>query len=527
MSDREIIVSSLRKAERRIRTNRLLGDLTFGLSVFLVFPFLFKIWDLFSPFRGRTVVTALTIWFVALIAYFVWRAREKGSLEQAASETDSRAGLYDELRSAYWFIRNPKVSDWVDVQIRRAAQKASNLNIDHLFPRVLPRASYVATSLIVVVILLNFLPLSMNHNWLLMQAAPAFTLTDAERNLLQQIEQMLNQANQEKEAGLAAKIQEILSQLEEGKIDAAQALQLLEDIQSQLTDDALDTEGINSALSKVAEAFETSEALKAAAEALRDKDLKDAAQELQNLADNLQEMTPEELKEMQKALEDASKESQEIKELSETLKKAAQGMQSKDKVAAKDSLEKAGELLNDLEKKIQDQKMSQSASQQLQDLKEMIQQRQQEQAGSEQKPGDEQSTESGGEPGEPQEASSEQSAGQQGTQSPNMKPGDLPGMGQQTSANPNNDPIKEGEEVTTLDVKLDQQQLSGEFEPEKKPTEIEEMSKEERSKLDYRNVPSELTPSQRDLLKPEHIPLEYRNLIKDYFEAIKPPTEKK
>src|SRR5687768_7077297 len=103
MSDREIIVSSLRKAARRIRTNRLLGDLTFSLSLFLLFPLLFKIWDLFSPFRGRTVVTVLGIWLVAFIAYVVWRATQKGSLEEAAAETDSRAVLYDELRSAYWF----------------------------------------------------------------------------------------------------------------------------------------------------------------------------------------------------------------------------------------------------------------------------------------------------------------------------------------------------------------------------------------------------------------------------------------
>ncbi len=52
--------------------------------------------------------------------------------------------------------------------------------------------------------------------------------------------------------------------------------------------------------------------------------------------------------------------------------------------------------------------------------------------------------------------------------------------------------------------------------------EIPELSsRREASALDYRNVPSDLTPAQQDLLNPDRIPREYQTLIKQYFEAIR------
>jgi hypothetical protein len=49
MSDQEIIIAALRRVERRIRTNRLLHELTFGFSLFIAIPVLLKVWDLFKP----------------------------------------------------------------------------------------------------------------------------------------------------------------------------------------------------------------------------------------------------------------------------------------------------------------------------------------------------------------------------------------------------------------------------------------------------------------------------------------------
>ena len=77
-------------------------------------------------------------------------------------------------------------------------------------------------------------------------------------------------------------------------------------------------------------------------------------------------------------------------------------------------------------------------------------------------------------------------------------------------------------ETTKLDVQLEQEKLTGQ--PDgglPKPEKTEEASRQERSKLDYRNVPSDLSPAQKDLLNQDRLPWEYRQLIKQYFEAIR------
>ena len=79
---------------------------------------------------------------------------------------------------------------------------------------------------------------------------------------------------------------------------------------------------------------------------------------------------------------------------------------------------------------------------------------------------------------------------------------------------------------TKLDVKLEMEKIKGQNEGGT-PEELEEASKQERSKLDYRNVHSDLTPAQKDALNQDKIPWEYRGLIKNYFQAIRPPGGKK
>src|SRR5438132_10457331 len=107
MSDKEFIIRSLEKVDRRIRTNRLLRELPFGLSVLLVIPVLFKVLDLFRPFRGLTVAGVLTVWLMATAAYVVWRISKKTTLSHAAAALDHKGLMHDQIKSAYWFMTNP------------------------------------------------------------------------------------------------------------------------------------------------------------------------------------------------------------------------------------------------------------------------------------------------------------------------------------------------------------------------------------------------------------------------------------
>jgi hypothetical protein len=51
---------------------------------------------------------------------------------------------------------------------------------------------------------------------------------------------------------------------------------------------------------------------------------------------------------------------------------------------------------------------------------------------------------------------------------------------------------------------------------------VEEASKQERSAMDYRNVPSQLSPAQKDALNQNRLPREQREIVKYYFEEIRP-----
>lgn len=417
MSHREIIIKSLEKAERRLRTNRLFRDLTFSLSLFLLFPLALKIWDLISPLRGRTVAVVLFVWISSLVLYSLSRTLPMSTLEQAAAQLDKKAGLCDELKTAYWFITHPHTSVWVDVQIRRASNRVTELSIDRLYPRVIPASSYLAAALLALLIGLNFLPLPSNHNWVYLQAAPAFSLTDAERNSLARAQQLVEKTDAINKTDLAADIKGTMEDLQEGTIDPAEALKALAEIQKVLGTPVLDPTAFDNELSKKVQAQEFTD------QALR---------ELQNLAQLLE-------------------------------KRNTTSQQTAEAGGMKEPGENDGE------------------------------------------------PESGEEGTDGRDADSAQAEGGSGGGAP-----------QNSSAPPRKDAPVEGPPPQKLDVQLQQEQLTGQYDQVQAPGEIERTSKQERSKLDYRNVPSELSAAERDVMNHERIPWEYRALIKNYFVAIQP-----
>ncbi len=541
MSDKEIIITSLRRVERRIRANRLFTELNLGAILFVAVPVLLKLWDLVEPLRGVTISIIVGTWILLFAAFVVWRLARKGTLGEAASSVDNRAKLQDELKSAFWFINNPRPSEWVDAQIRRAARDAQRLNLEALYPRHIPKTSYIAAGLILLFVSLNFVPLPWNHNWLALQAAPAFSLSDKEAAILKQTEALLRRAEKLKQSELAEKLEDIVQQLQEGKIDAQQAAQMLDEIQSQLEEGNLDTASINEGLEEIAKDLEQSDKLAPTGEAMQNKQLNLAADELRKLAEKLGLNTPEKSKEMQKSLEQAAENTRPgLEELAKLLKEAAENLKNQQEQLAQESLDGAAQELESIQQKIDAQQLKNMASQQIQSLKESLQQRQQ--AGQKGTKGQQQSAGKGqrgqgekAEPGQPPDGQSQgaeagadgepsDQAGQQGQPGATL-PGGSEGTGLMPGGKGGGDAPREGA-ATSLDVKLQQEKVEGMPDGGEKPENIEESSKQERSRLDYRNVKSDLSPAQKDLLNQDRIPWEYRPLIKDYFQAIRPAAKK-
>src|SRR6059036_2458857 len=541
MSDKEIIIKSLERVERRIRTNRLLNELALGATYFLAFPLALKVWDLFDPLRGATIAFIAGIWILLFAAYVVWRSLYRATLRQAAAVIDKAAGLNDEIKTAFWFIHNPRPSEWVDVQIHRASINAKRMNLDTFFPRRLPKTSYVAAGLLLLFTGLNFVPLPWNHNWLALQAAPAFALTPDEAAILKQTEALLRKAEKLKQPELAEKLEEVVQQLQEGKIDAAQAAQMLEALQSLLDEGNLDAASIREGLEEMAKDLAQSEKLEATAEAMKNKELNLAADELRKLAEKLGLNNAEANKQMQKALQQASESPRlGLEELARLLKEAAENLKDENQEGAQQSLDEAAQELDNLEEKMQSQELKNLAAEQLQNLQQSLRQRQQ--AGNQQG--------RRGQRGQSQTQNGKGQRGQRGQQNDQAEglqfgagtegdptdqagvdaqagapmPGNSEGNGLMPSGKGGSDAPREGA-ATTLDVKLQQEGVKG-VQDQGKEENIEEVSKQERSKLDYRNVKSELSPAQKDLLNQDRIPWEYRALIKNYFQAIRPPAKK-
>jgi len=194
MSDKEHIIRLLESAERRIRQNKILNDAAAGLAIALVFPVVFKLVDLITPLRGITVAIFLGLWAAVTLIWIATRTRSRESLEKTAAKIDQAAGAHDQIKTAYWFIRNPKESPWIETQIQQAAQNADSIRVASLYPRRMPRASYIAVALLLIFGALNFLPLSWNPNWFLLKGAPAFSLNNTQKALMDQALELLKKA---------------------------------------------------------------------------------------------------------------------------------------------------------------------------------------------------------------------------------------------------------------------------------------------------------------------------------------------
>src|SRR4030095_11810354 len=130
MSDSESIIRLLKAAEKRVRGNRMLQEVAYGLAIALVLPVLFKIVDFFVGFRLTTVAVFFAVWGIGTAIWLFWRARGLGEpLQKVAASIDSKSHGHDQLKTAYWFIRNPKDSAWVDTQIQRAAESSRSIPV--------------------------------------------------------------------------------------------------------------------------------------------------------------------------------------------------------------------------------------------------------------------------------------------------------------------------------------------------------------------------------------------------------------
>ena len=551
MTDKDLILQFLEKVRRRVRRNSRAREIAKVLALSMIVPVIFKILDFFFLFRGRTVTAFFVLWLAATLVWVFSRFKATGPIAEVAASVDHKAGLNDQLKTAYWFIKNPRQSEWVDLQINGAAKQAGKLRLDNLYPRIFPRTSFMAAGLLFVLVALNFVPLTLNHNWVYLQAAPAFQLTEEERASLENALRLLEKARAAENEQLAQKIEELITDLEQGNISLDDAIQQLEEIQNELEENDAESGETANGIQQMAAILRQSRALQRAANPMGQGNLPEAAKQLRDLAERLDSITPTDMKEMAQKLEEASENPRSsLQELARSFQNASAAIQKNDRSATKAGLENIAKELENVKLRLDEQELISAASDELGDLLESLQEREQQEGeastgepgkasenqgkGEPQEKGtdsgDGEATEKGGEPGEEGQGEQGGETGQAGENPGGASEDNAEGKGGNSFGGSTKSAPLEGE-ATSLEVQLQQEALKieaaeagqGNTEPDKKN---EAAGEQQRSKLDYRNAPSDLTPAQRDLLNQDRIPWESRQLIKNYFQAVKPKPTK-
>ncbi|HET9219358.1 MAG TPA: hypothetical protein VFR18_20395 [Terriglobia bacterium] len=553
MSDRELIIHFLEKAEKRARSNKRFNDIAITLAIAFVVPVVFKLLDLYFLFRGRTVVIFLGVWAITTLIWILMRWTGKSSLNHIAGSIDSKAHLNDQLKTAYWFIQNPRESRWVDAQIRYTANTTGKLRLDTLFPRRFPRASWLVAGLLFVLVALNFVPLSLNYNWFALQAAPPFRLTEEERKSLRNALELLEKARAAENAAIAEKIEDLIENLEQGNISVDEAVKQLEELQEELEAGDLDAENMANGLGQMAVILRQARSLQTAAQQMIRGDLGAAAEQIHQLGEGFDSIPPADLREMAEKLLQASERPRSgLQDLARAFETTGAAVQKGDRAASRAGLERISQELESLAQQLADQELRSKAGDELGDLVEALEEGATDETGEAMEssktggPNTKEGQPSPGEAGEPGEQEvgeappgEQAEAGEGGEGEPGGEagePGDNSGGQSDVAADGKGGNAFGGStksaplegEATILEVQLQKEALKVEAgegqEPQK---DLEAAGEQERSKLDYRNAPSNLTPAQKDLLSQERIPWESRQLIKNYFQAVKPTTQTK
>jgi hypothetical protein len=149
MSDRQILLRWLAAGAARLGWNRRVRELGRAVCALLALWLIAEVLQALGvPAQVLwALVPLLAIAALAAVALFAWRIARATTLAQAAGAADTRAGLKDELQSAYWFTQRAVPDAFVQLLLTRAAQTAARLELRRIFPLGVPRSVMIALTL--------------------------------------------------------------------------------------------------------------------------------------------------------------------------------------------------------------------------------------------------------------------------------------------------------------------------------------------------------------------------------------------
>jgi hypothetical protein len=275
--ERQAIHSVLLQVERRLRLNRTLyaAALVAGLVLLALVAWRLLAWlGAAAPAAAALVILLAILGAIALLlllAQTLFRVAEDRA--HAAGIADRRAGLRDELVSAYWFLTAGREAGsargWIELQLQRAARSAAALQPARLVPLRLPGPALagVAAGALLLVLAWSAAPLSSAHFETPRDAPAADARVRAMRELVEALPK--TEVTQRLEAALKT--------LESGNASAAERRRALVQAQDAMDQIGLDAAASREGLQRLSQMLAGQEGLEAVAEALAQGDAKRAA----------------------------------------------------------------------------------------------------------------------------------------------------------------------------------------------------------------------------------------------------------
>jgi hypothetical protein len=526
-NERSTITAVLRRIDLKVRFNQTLHHFSVATCLVLGALLLIEVAPLLVPVsvpRGSLIVTG---GLAAFLAFLIWSQVGGWRLERAAGVADQRANLHDEIKSAYWFIRQDDSSPWVDLLVGRAAQTARRLDPRRLVPMTIPKRFGIA---LVLFGLLQAIALVPSDGPLLRFAAASDSarFERAREAYADEIRDLIDGEGDELlDEDALALLEAALEELEAAETSVDDLLRDLREAQDALDEGNLEITATRDALEELFQEFSGSNELAEFVDAMMNQNLSEAAEGLRDLSDQLGDLAPQDLAELGDRLQDASQADEPvIDEFLAALQEAADAISEDRLDDAKEALERVAAALEEIAQRRARQEANNDASDQAEAMQEALAQQ------------------TGGSPGQAQgQMAQSQSVSGERSDAPAASPssevtrsegssGAQSGPAGNATGDPSGNALKLGAS-TTLEAQLALEVIDSETpgfaeeERELDPEDLfQEASRQQTSIVQYRDVRAPSQYSQGSALNAERIPWRYRSLVKKYFLAIRPDERK-
>lgn len=524
-TERSTITAVLKRIDFKVRFNQALHQLAVASCLVLSALVLVEVAPMLVPVRtppDRMIVGAGS---AAFLVFILWSQRGGRQLARAAGVADMRAGLNDEIKSAYWFMRQDHSSPWIEHLVRRAASTARTLDPRGLVPVAIPKRFGIALALFTLLQLLALVP-SDGPLLTFAAASDSVRFERAREAYIDDLRDLIDGDDDELlDEDALALFEEALEELEAENTSIHELLRDLREARELLEEGNLEMAATRDALDELMEGLSGSFELGEFVEAMMSQDLSYAAERIRDFAERLSSLDNLELADLGDQLQEASDVDQPvINELLEALEEAADAISGDRLADAQEALDRVAAALEEIAEQQERQETNMQAADAAQAMQDALSQEDgafspaqtETQTAQRQLVGDE---------------SSEALMGARSSQvtlSEGESPRSQSGPAGDGTGGPSGSQMELGAS-TTLEAQLVLEVIDGvaqdspEEDLELDPEDIfQEASRQQSSTVQYRDVRAPSQYSRGSALNAERIPWRYRSLVKKYFLALRP-----